>query len=1183
MPRHDPEIWVKARERLPLPALMAKIGDGAFAKASTNCPFCERRNKFGIFQNQNGRHNFKCHHTGCVANNPEYGRNEIGYLALRKSLPLKEAAVEYLRLADLFDERPQSRPIVSVDFARGDTQPPPPQPEDPRDGEPTNPWMALWQRLVLNAGDREAIRLKRGLSDETITRAGIRSNNETNLYHLEALAEHYPTALLVAEGIYKSDSRSVRPQGQLYGYGLTDKLGPDGKRAKSPDGRPIFEITNPPLIPYFDLQGIPYYMRPHKGGVTRPKDELEDIELHEHEDEGRRCASHPFCPVRLAELVELNDGVVIFTEGEWKALACDECDLAAIACPGITFIRNPVFRKELVAVLREVGATDMIVIFDNEDKADPSIPHRFIADPWRREETQVYAEIVAIELREYFEEVDGSCRIGLLPSELREDGKADFDGILAKFKRELGPEEGARKARHVFIETMDRAREKPTLDLFPTERRRIIEWRREQLFHKPLIAIGGDAEAKLAQRFARVDPRTRQPVDEKLAALYRGLRGCYYERAKPSRVESEVFERIDMEIGELEKSDSPDAYKKLEIAYAARAALWEQRKGIPKTISDFFLVCEYKLITVESVVHRLVTVRNRMHKGKSNKILHRLTPEDLSRCSNFREWCYGMGEAVWKGGEIRLQELVEDMDHHSFQRRIFEIDLYGYHPESKMWFFGDCTFTETGQCIHADEQGIYWHEGVGYQIDDPHLERGDRFSQGVPLMLRPQKNVPPLETPNLAEVFEQLSQDLYDTIGGYDGWLLLGIVFAYGVAPELVQKGGHPGGFVYGPLSGGKTSIIRWVCRIWGFGILAGIQINRQTTHVGMTRALTQYSCLPCWFDEYRRGEIDEEKEAVIRSSFDRGQGQKGVASPNKRTLSVKPMTTPIISGENSSGDSATRSRYGHVMVSRNRRIGDGDARFARVQEECNHYYLFGKFIMEHRPEYVAKTLAELDAWMADEAIRKEIKTERVRLVHGVAYAAFSVLSNMLIPGSSANMGAFKNFLIEHGRNALVDVVEEGFLNTFWREVVAAMQRDPSFKNYFLVEYRRLLPEDGSLRKCNANDSDAIRVCYVSSSALYGAYEKDLRSRGKEPPHGESDLRRELEKEPYWIKAPKDRERVHRKTIRGIKTSCWAISMARSVKKPDGEDDDKSPYLFPFAEELITSTLAKEQETPGPD
>ena len=63
-------IWQTAHDRLPLPMLMTKMGDGAFTGKGAACPFClDNKKKGGVFKQENGHHYFKCHKPGCEASN----------------------------------------------------------------------------------------------------------------------------------------------------------------------------------------------------------------------------------------------------------------------------------------------------------------------------------------------------------------------------------------------------------------------------------------------------------------------------------------------------------------------------------------------------------------------------------------------------------------------------------------------------------------------------------------------------------------------------------------------------------------------------------------------------------------------------------------------------------------------------------------------------------------------------------------------------------------------------------------------------------------------------------------------------------------------------------------------------------------------------------------------------------
>jgi hypothetical protein len=414
----------------------------------------------------------------------------------------------------------------------------------------------------------------------------------------------------------------------------------------------------------------------------------------------------------------------------------------------------------------------------------------------------------------------------------------------------------------------------------------------------------------------------------------------------------------------------------------------------------------------------------------------------------------------------------------------------------------------------------------------------------------------------LADLFHEMCTDMFYTIGGYEAWLMLGLVFGYAAAPELLKRGGHPSPWIFGKMSGGKTTIARWLMRIWGFKHLDGVTIDDRTTPVGMNRFLAQYSCLPVWFDEYRANHNDPQKEAVLRGAFDRNSGAKGLADHSNRTRSAKIHTSPIVTGEGSSSDAATRSRYGHINVSERRRIGDGGARYERVQTECRFYYLIGHFLMSNRPKFVTNMLELCDNWMSDPKIRARIVNERVRFVYGVAWSAFITLSRMFSGmGADERTGmepAFKEELLRHGEQALQDVFSETFLTRFWSDVLSGLHRSKIKSKFFDIRWITRL-EDGSLKEVTEGDENAEKVCYISPKSVFDEYAQDLRARGESPSLDLGDLRREMAKEPYWVLAPNRDPRVHRARMNGSRQTCWVITLCQNK---DGK------HVFPFGEDL---------------
>lgn len=1165
----DPSIWAAARQRLPLPYLMTKIGDGKFAKKNSDCPFCDGKKCFGVFEQQ-GRYRFKCHNTKplCVANEPpnEIGHNEVGYLALRRNIGVKEASLEYLKLAvpDLLEtqekkseppkekskpknsKKPERSNIVAMDGTKvplpeppksneAGSEPPPPKP---------NPFHALWKKLVLTPRDRTNLKSKRGFSDTTLEKLGFRSNNQSNRVHLENLAKEFSVDELISEGIYRVYKDGARPNPQLLGWGLS-------KRSRKDDEPDSWDWTEPPLIPYLSEDGTAFYLRPHKGGLGRPADE----------DDEETCSSHVYCPFVLSELGQAVDGLVVLCEGEFKAAALFQCGIPAIAIPGISFVRNRVFRNELLDLLRRFRITDMVICFDNEVKDDPKYPDKYKANPFDRWDTPMWAEYIAIDLtREYFSAIKGTVRIGILPDNLRENGKADFDSALAAFvnrARDVGG--GTEQAKKVFEKVIEEARpHRKARELFPSESRRIIECKLQHLFYKPLVVAGGEEELKLAGRMQSIG-------ESKLAAAYRSVVGCYYERESPDRDKKKLLVSIATACSDKTKEARRQGINGSEIRELRmrEKAAWEHVKGFPVPISDFVLVCEFKLHTSDHKAIRLVKIRNRNESGKSDSRLLRLTGAEMSRGPEFMRWCYDSGKACWKGGQRKLADLCEDMDHHSFMRDIFEVNYYGYHADSGLWFFGDCAFNREGDRIEADANNIFWSEGIGYQVDSSVDERGTTFEQAAPMMLSP--HAAKKKDVDSGEVFSEMCQDMFYTIGGYDAWLMLGLIFAYAAAPELLKQfGGHPSVWLTGTMSEGKTTVARWIMRVWGFKELSGIRINKGTTHVGMNRCLAQYCDLPVWFDEYRTNEIDPDKEGVLRGAFDRNSASKGLMDSSNRTRSARLYTTPVVTGESSSIDGATRSRYSNIIVTKRRRMGDGVVRHAKVQSESPYYYVIGRFLMEHRPEFVKQMVDQLEKWMNSPEVLQHVPNERVRLVYGTGWSAFTALSKM-IGGFGAeeralNEGDFKTFLFTFAEQALQDVINETFITRFWTDVLSALQRGRVKKAFFQLRHVTI-DADGRLIPAQEGDKDSMHVCYIAPNVVFDDYAQDLRARNEAPPIDLGDLRRQMAKELYWIPAPKsDKVRVHRASINGAKTSCWVINLAK---------DTKDNYVFPFADDFL--------------
>lgn len=127
------DALAEAKRRLPLPELMARLGDGELAKPSAKCPFHEDGSaSFGIFPSStSGDWLFKCH-AGCGSG------DEVAYLSKRRGLAVGEAIREF-------------KDMAGVPSASTAAPPPPRQQAAPR---PPFDWQACLSAFTLADAQR---------------------------------------------------------------------------------------------------------------------------------------------------------------------------------------------------------------------------------------------------------------------------------------------------------------------------------------------------------------------------------------------------------------------------------------------------------------------------------------------------------------------------------------------------------------------------------------------------------------------------------------------------------------------------------------------------------------------------------------------------------------------------------------------------------------------------------------------------------------------------------------------------------------------------------------------------------------------------------------------------------------------------------------------------------------------
>lgn len=1013
--------------------------------------------------------------------------------------------------------------------------------------DPTEIWARLWQKLVLTAPDQLKLRA-RGFADEVIDKLGFRTSQAQNRPILESLAAEFPAEQLRRLGILLKGDDGYFANGIFCGWG------PTGEYVKNADGtfkldrkgdkvRERKQGINPILIPYLDAGNKPQTIRPHKDNVRRP-DDIDEFD----ED---YTSLHTYCPFLLRTVStsslysENHRNFAVLTEGEFKAAALYQCGIPAIAMPGIQSARNPAFRRRLVALLKQFEITDLVICFDNEIKDDPAFPN-YKADEWDRVDTIVYARYTAASL---YRDGIRSTRIANLPDEWRINGKADWDSSLARFIDEAKDiEAGTIAARREFLKVIRQAKlEADCRDLFASTLHRIIEAKLARLYHVPLCPIGGDDEKRLGWRIKKLeDVPPHEDYRVQLGQGFINVNGVHFTRKPIKKWKDEEFAVLKAARNTSRAAQDWPRYHYYKELIA----------GVPMPISNFALRCKFKLISADGRMEYLVTVRN-IHKERTEQHV-RIDGATLARLSEFRRWCLETVSGTWHGGEKDLQALTADMQADSAFREIHEIDTYGYSDKCNLWKFADRAFTPDDKELLPDKDLVFWYNGLGYQTDFDKRRIGDGFSQGAPTL-------GDLKIEDAIRSFNLFAHHLEGAVGDYGGWLAIGAILSYAVHPEIFRTYmGVPGLWFTGPRGGGKSTIAEWLIQIWGLTPKLNISLGPDTTYTSIGRELSKYGCLPLPLDEFDATLTDDRVQEMLKNSFTRLAGRKATYDGSKHTRGVKPETTPFVLGENSSRNSATRSRYLNLSIIDDKSFGDRKARLVEMNNNANLFPNIGHFVMSQRSDFSAGVMSELNKWVDDPVVAKFVPRIRERFISGLPFAAFMCAARAmrgLAKGEEAaaldkileRVDDFRTFAMEHGSESQKEVTETSYINVFWQDVLNLLQTGTPFINYkkfFSLRYGDV-GEDG--RITNAQDqqeTDMTPVMFMAYDSAYHVYAQEIRKASREPRLSIPDLAREMRREKYWVKPKKDES--HKMSIDGVgRPVCWVFDL---IRHPLGEE-----------------------------
>ncbi|MBI2950360.1 MAG: hypothetical protein HYY23_22255 [Verrucomicrobia bacterium] len=764
--------------------------------------------------------------------------------------------------------------------------------------------------LTLETNDLQKLQQKRGLVPEVARALGFKSNLESHRELLLALLNEFPPASLLEVGLFKLDASGAKPNAQFSGWGII------GKRKAASDGEESefdWGWTHPILIPYFDAGGKLMHLRPHKGMAKGLRVRL-------------------YVPRGPQNLEPEKFQTVVITEGEFKAAALyavfvhgQKSTLGVCSIPGITMSKNSDLQWELFRWLKAVGARKVVVAFDNEEKGDPRLPS-YKADPRKRLQTEIWARYLArlLKSRGY----DG--RVATLPKEWRdENGKADWDGALARLTAGGLP---LPKIREQFLKVIEEAPapgDFRKLAVFDPKEERIIKTSVARIWYQPKLPFGGEREEKLARKFERLGRATDWLFASRARALakqFRSVIGWYYRRVPP-RLDRVWYQQLET----AQEAAQAGAETEGELGRVCRDQLVffeEYLTGAPRPVADFKVEAHFMLVKLNRQRDRMVRLST-IHGDRTELIP--LDTHSLTAPRDFKEWTCNQGPFTWMTGETELGFLRHDLNQLVRGFQVYQLAHFGWHYDAKFWLAVDCAITdpqtpmEVGQMLPPDEDGIFWHGGVGYLMSETDRE-GESFALGRPqwhpmLGLRVEaqgrlelvENVPD-DPEAIRGLFQELSFAMKQTLGGFEGFLALGAVIGFAAGPEFMEREGwFPGLWVPGARGSGKSTFAGWLMALWGFAREGGVNLP-DSSKVGLQITAQQYCNLPIWFEEYQYT-LDASKVDFIKRLYNRDSSMKKQGETRRKI-----MTNALITGEATSHDSATHQRFPQVHVSAQKR-----------------------------------------------------------------------------------------------------------------------------------------------------------------------------------------------------------------------------------------------------------------------
>ncbi|MCM1564902.1 MAG: CHC2 zinc finger domain-containing protein [Dehalobacter sp.] len=487
---------------------------------------------------------------------------------------------------------------------------------------------------------------------------------------------------------------------------------------------------------------------------------------------------------------------------------------------------------------------------------------------------------------------------------------------------------------------------------------------------------------------------------------------------------------------------------------------------IDKEISNFVIDIKSNFFTQGNVIRNVQLVNT---YGEASEIFP-MESTAMAAADAFKKFVMGKGNYVFKGNGTDLTNIWEYEFLNNDGDLIYMPEQIGWIEQHKVWLFGNMAI-KNGKVYRPDNDGIIWVEGKGYKPQS--FSVGTSEGRGIT-----EDSIPCLGEKDIS--IQDIADRMRHSVGGYEAYVGIGWVIATIFSKDIFAKYKcMPILFPHGKRESGKSTFMRWIMMFFGVET-EGISVGKTTTANFIARALSYWSCMGIWLDEYRNEPGVIEKDGLFRSAYNRQLSGKGTATAFQ-TKGFSVHSAIAISGEELPKDNGLFTRCIPLQISAYKRNRDY---YEWLNKSCEYFSWLTFYLIKNYEMYrkrILDNIAELKLVLLERGI-----TDRTAENWAICAACFDTVV--------MQDAEFIKWVEKSCQEIKRTGEEDHMLNQFWTDVNSMISSNLLGEKHLKIEGNKL---------------------YVWLQGAYNEWSSYFRKRTGREPFDLQSITKYLKEEPY--------------------------------------------------------------------